>query len=191
MKSFYLRHGKKDEDVNDLYYDAMELLGGSRNDIKKAEELLTRALQLDEHNVQTHIGFAHVYGVLKNKKKAEDHIKRAHDKTIKKFPKWPECMEWGDMDNRAYMRAIQYMADLSADKGDKEKAIELYRLLLKLNPNDNQGVRYTLSGVYAGISGEEVNAMFDEGNEKQNWDKLEHLVKTQNANHKFWKEPKY
>jgi len=94
------------------------------------------------------------------------------------------------MDNRAYMRAIQYRADLYADDGEKEKAIELYRLLLKMNPNDNQGARYTLSGLYAGISGEEINRMFDEGNEKQNWDKLENLVAEQNGKHKFWKEPK-
>jgi len=32
--------------------------------------------------------------------------------------------------------------------------------------------------------------MFDEGNEKQNWDALELLVKEQNGLHKFWKEPK-
>ena len=94
------------------------------------------------------------------------------------------------MDNRAYMRAIQYRADLYADDGEKEKAIELYRLLLKMNPNDNQGARYVIAGLYAGISEEEINRMFDEGNEKQNWDKLENLAAKQNAKHKFWKEPK-
>lgn len=189
MDNFYFK--QNGENINDLYYDAMELLNGDRNDAKKAEKLLLKALKLDKHNVQTHIGFAHVYGSLKNKKKAEEHIKKAYEATVKKFPVWPKRMEWGDMDNRAYMRAIQYMADLSADQEEKERAIELYRLLLKLNPNDNQGVRYTLSGIYAGINKEEINAMFDEGNEKQNWDKLENLVKTQNAKHKFWKEPKY
>ena len=100
-------------------------------------------------------------------------------------------MPWGDMDNRAYMRAIQYRADLYADEGEKDKAIELYRLLLRLNPNDNQGARYTISGVYAGISGAEINKMFDKGNAKQNWDKLENLVKEQNAKHKFWKQQRY
>ena len=177
--------------VNDLYYDAMELLNGSRADAKKAEGLLTRALELDMHNVQTHIGFVHVYGYMKNKKEAEEHIKEAYNETLKKFPKWPKRMSWGDMDNRAYMRAIQYMADLHCDQGEKEKAIKLYKLLLKLNPNDNQGVRYTLSGIYAGVSGREINTMFDEGNRNQNWDKLENLVKKQTAKYKFWKEPKY
>lgn len=189
MKNLYFK--RNEANVNDLYYDAMELLSGNGDDAKRAEKLLMKALKLEDHNVQTHIGFVHVYGSLKNKKKAEEHINEAYNETLKRFPKWPPRMEWGDMDNRAYMRAIQYMADLFADQGEKEKAIELYRLLLKLNPSDNQGVRYTLSGVYAGISGEEINAMFDEGNEKQNWDKLENLVKIQNTKHKFWKEPKY
>lgn len=142
MNNFYFRQNEKN--VNDLYYDAMDLLNGGRNDAKRAENLLRKALKLDEHNAQTHIGFAHVYWSLKNKKNAEEHIKKAYNETLKKFPKWPPRMEWGDMDNRAYMRAIQYMADLSADRGEKDKAIEWYRLLLKLNPNDNRGVRYTL-----------------------------------------------
>ena len=188
MKNIYFQPTK--ENVNDLYYDAMELLDGNRSDIKKAEKLLNRALEIDAHNAQTHIGFVHVYGSMKNKNKAEEHIQKAYDETLRKFSAWPRRMEWGDMDNRAYMRAIQYRADLYADEGEKEKAIELYRLLLKLNPNDNQGVRYTISGAYAGISGKEINKMMDRGNKKQNWDELHNLVNEQNAKHKFWKEPK-
>lgn len=179
------------KDIDNLYYDAMELLDGGRSGAKKAEKLLEKALEIDNENTQIYIGLAHIYGILKNKKKAEESIKRAYHETVKKFPTWPKEMLWSDMDNRAYMRAVQYRADLYADEGEKEKAIELYRLLLKLNPNDNQGVRYTLSGIYAGISGKEINKMFDEGNAKQSWDKLENLVKEQNAKHKFWKEPKF
>jgi len=155
MKNFYFK--KSEKDANDLYYDAMELIDGNTKDIKKAEKLLIKALKLNESYVQTHIGFTHVYGSLKNKKKSEEHIKKAYNEALKKFPVWPAHMEWGDMDNRAYMRAIQYMADLHADKREKEKAIELYRLLLELNPNDNQGARYTLSGLYAGISGNRMH----------------------------------
>ncbi|MBI2676870.1 MAG: hypothetical protein HYX21_02925 [Candidatus Yanofskybacteria bacterium] len=184
---FYSRR----ENVNDLYYDAMELLHGNIEEARKAEKLLAKALGLDPNNIQTHIGFAHLYGRLKNKKKTEEHIKKAYEETTKKFPVWPKRMEWGDMDNRAYMRAIQYRADLYADDGEKEKAVSLYRLLLKLNPNDNQGARYTISGVYAGISGKEINKMFDECNRRQNWARLEDLIKKQNAKHKFWKEPRF
>jgi len=176
--------------IEDVYYDALELADSGKNGARRAEKLLARALKLNPHSVLIHIGFAHVYGTLGNKEKANRHIKKAYEETRKSFPSWPKRMAWGVIENRPYMRAIQYRADLYAGAKENERAIELYRLLLKLNPNDNQGVRYTLSGIYAGISGEEINAMFDEGNEKQNWDALELLVKGQNALHKFWKEPK-
>ena len=179
------------KEIDDLYYDAMELLDGGRKGAKEAEKLLNQALAIDPRSPQTYIGLVCVYEALKNKKKTAESIKNAYDKTVKKFPAWPKEMPWGDMDNRAYMRAIQYRADLYADEGEKDKAIELYRLLLRLNPNDNQGARYTISGVYAGISGAEINKMFDKGNAKQNWDKLENLVKEQNAKHKFWKQQRY
>lgn len=178
------------KNTDNLYYDAMELLDGGRDGAKDAELLLLKALELEPLSAQTYVGLVCAYGVLKNKKRTEECIKNAYSNTVKKFPIWPEEMLWGDMDNRAYMRAIQYRADLYADDGEKEKAIELYRLLLRLNPNDNQGVRYTLAGVYAGISGKEINRMFDQGNAKQNWDKLENLVKKQNAKYKFWQETK-
>jgi tetratricopeptide (TPR) repeat protein len=100
-------------------------------------------------------------------------------------------MSWLDIENRAYLRAIQWQAELYQNKGDTEKAIELYRLLLKLNPNDNQGVRYTLAGIYAGISGEKINKMFDQGNKKQNWSKLEKLVVTQNKKYHFWNKSNF
>lgn len=189
MATFYSQPGNK-LSVDDLYYDAMDLTSGRMDDLLKAEKLLKKALAMDEHNTQTHIGFAHVYGVLGNKKKDESHIKTAYEETIRKFRTWPKRMPWGDIDNRAHLRALQYRADLFADNGEKEKATELYKLLLKLNPNDNQGIRYSLSSLYAGISGDEINKMFDQCNRKQNWDDLERLVKEQNAKHRFWKEPK-
>ena len=179
-----------EEQISELYYDAMELSEGGTRDAKRAEKLLKNALAINPHSVQVHVGFAHVYGALQDKEKAEEHIKIAYTETQKLFPVWPKRMLWGIIENRQYMRAIQYRADLYADAKQNKKAIELYTLLLTMNPNDNQGVRYTISGVYAGIRGEKINEMFDEGNEKQNWDALEQLVKEQNAKHKFWKRPR-
>ncbi len=176
--------------ISNLYYDAMELADSGRGAARKGEKLLKKALEIDPHSMQVHIGFAHVYGTLENKKKAEAHIKKAYEETLELFPSWPSHMEWGILENRPYMRAIQYQADLYSIAKEDEKAIELYRLLLKLNPNDNQGIRYLLAGIYAGISGEEINALFDEGNEMQNWDALQQLVSEQNAQHAFWEEPK-
>lgn len=176
---------------DDLYYEAMDLCGSDKSAAKKALKLLKTALKQDPNYVQTHVGLVSVYSILGDKKELDVAIETAYQKTLKMFPKWPKQLEWGFLENRAPLRAVQYMADLYWDHGEQDKAIELFRLLLRLNPNDNQGVRYEISALYAGLTGEEINRMFDEGNEKQDWSKLEGLVKIQNAKHKFWKEPKY
>ena len=176
---------------DEYYYDAMDLIDLGKEGAKRAVQILQKARLVDPHYVQTYVGLANAYGVMGDKVKGIECINKAYDETRRIFPVWPEEMPWGDMDNRAYMRAIQWKAELMFEAGQKDDAIELYRLLLKLNPNDNQGVRYVLAGIYAGLSGDDVNDMTDEGNKKQNWDKLEKLVKSQNAKHKFWKEPKY
>jgi tetratricopeptide (TPR) repeat protein len=186
VKNF--RMAMKVVDKDDYYYDAMEAM--DMGDYKMAKSLLHSALDIDPDYVQTYVGFVNLYASLKKKDKADENIKIAFEKTIKKFPKWPKEMFWGVLENRAYMRAIQFRADLYWDSGEKEKAIELFRILLKLNPNDNQGVRYEIAGLYAGINGEEVNKMTDRGNEKQDWSEQEDMVKEQNKKYKFWKEPK-
>ena len=173
---------------NDLYYDAMDAV--DVKDYVNAEKFLKQALDLDPDCVQTYIGFTNLYADMKENEKARENIKIAFEKTKKKFPKWPKSMPWGILENREYLRAMQYMADLYADDKREAEAIELYRLVLKLNPNDNSGTRYVLAGLYAGINGKQINKMFDEGNRTQNWSKLEKLVSEQNKKHNFWKEPK-
>jgi len=174
------------QNKNDLYYDAMDALNMGEYEV--AKDMLLRAQKIDPEHVQTYIGFVSVYRRPKDRKKAIENIKIAYEKTLKEFSKWPRRMEWGVLENRAYLRAIQYRADLYWDDKDYLNAEKLFRLLLKLNPNDNQGVRYELAAMLAGLDGAELNKMFDEGNKNQNWNKLERLVHIQNSKYKFWKE---
>jgi tetratricopeptide (TPR) repeat protein len=51
---------------------------------------------------------------------------------------------WGIMETRPYMRARLGMAECLWDLGRKEEAVGHLRELLRLNPSDNQGVRYIL-----------------------------------------------
>lgn len=182
-----------DRTVDDLYYDAMELLHDYRDRLayQDAEILLLRALDMDKHNVQTFVGLSTVYERLRDKSEERKYVNQAYEETKHIFPKWPEQMLWGILENRKYMRAIHRKATLSADEGDAKGAEELYRLLLTLNPGDNQGIRYLLAGLYARISGALIDKMFDEGNRKQDWRKLEQLVADQNKKHKFWSPPNY
>jgi tetratricopeptide (TPR) repeat protein len=51
---------------------------------------------------------------------------------------------WGFLETRPYMRARHGLALALIKLGEEEAAIEHFRAMLKLNPNDNQGIRYLL-----------------------------------------------
>ncbi len=51
---------------------------------------------------------------------------------------------WGHLETRPYMRARLALAEALVDLGQVGEGIDHLRGLLRLNPNDNQGVRYIL-----------------------------------------------
>ena len=63
----------------------------------------------------------------------------------------PEAFEeetgefWGILETRPYMRARAGLAGVLSALGERRQAIDHYRELLRLNPNDNQGNRYLLT----------------------------------------------
>lgn len=75
---------------------------------------------------------------------------------------------WGFLETRPYMRARAGLAGTLLQLGDEDTAISHYRDMLKLNPNDNQGIRYVLAarllrrGEEAGLK-ELLAAYEDEG----------------------------
>lgn len=52
---------------------------------------------------------------------------------------------WGLHETRPYMRAVAGLANCLRQKGKLDEAITQYQELLRLNPGDNQGVRYLLA----------------------------------------------
>ncbi len=55
-----------------------------------------------------------------------------------------EGMFWGIHETRPYMQCLLDQGHLLWESGERERAIDQYKYMLKLNPNDNQGVRDTL-----------------------------------------------
>lgn len=51
---------------------------------------------------------------------------------------------WGLLQTRPYMRARHELALALWNGGDRDKAVGHYHEMLRLNPNDNQGIRYLL-----------------------------------------------
>lgn len=177
----------KDNVKWDHYYDAMEYL--NVGDTKTAKKLLKKAIKIDEDFVAAYMGMTAAFKEERNKEKIREYTNLAYKKTRKVFPAWPEEMIWGELENRQYLRAICDKAVLFHTDGDVEEAEKIYRLILRLNPRDNQGVRYYLAALFAGKTPEYVDKLFDEGNRTQNWNKAEKLLYEQNELHHFYEPP--
>jgi len=55
---------------------------------------------------------------------------------------------WGIIETRPFMRALEQLAGLLRSEGINLDAIRHYETMIALNPNDNQGVRDPLLGLY-------------------------------------------
>lgn len=51
---------------------------------------------------------------------------------------------WGILSTRPYMRAMEGLAHTQWELDQREESLKTYRELLRLNPNDNQGIRYVV-----------------------------------------------
>ena len=70
---------------------------------------------------------------------------------------------WGILETRPYMRALAGLADSLWQMGNKEQAELHYREMLRLNPGDNQGIRFVLLELLLDMNHlEDVRALMDE-----------------------------
>ena len=63
---------------------------------------------------------------------------------------------WGLLETRPYMRARAGLARALWASGDRDGAIAHYREMLRLNPGDNQGIRYVLAAALLEIGDDEA-----------------------------------
>jgi tetratricopeptide (TPR) repeat protein len=70
---------------------------------------------------------------------------------------------WGLLETRPYMRALQGQANMLWQLRRHEEAAAIYREMLRLNPGDNQGVRYSLLQLLLELDRvEEARALIDQ-----------------------------
>ena len=75
---------------------------------------------------------------------------------------------WVMLETRPYMRALLGLADCYWERREFEQAAEIYREMLKLNPSDNQGVRYALAYTLLLLDcKEELEGFFKEHGEEE------------------------
>ena len=131
----------KANNAQQLYYDACETPTE-----KRKVELIQRALELDPTNVD-----ALLRAVMHSGAKGEEEIELLRKiVTVAEKKLGPKVFQelagafWGFIETRPYMRARERLAEALRASGQHEEAITEYQAMLKLNPGDNQGVRYSL-----------------------------------------------
>ena len=163
----------------DYLYEGLDCF--AEGDDKAALYRFKKALEMDDEFVDAYNGLGQVYWE-DNIVKATPYFQKAYELTIRKFPSWPERLEWGVLENRQYLRAIDSLGLVFWREGKVEEAKKMFMLLLTLNPNDNQGARFVLSALYKGMTWEAYDDI-DGDMEKEM-----KLLQEMNEKYGFWRE---
>jgi len=83
---------------------------------------------------------------------------------------------WGVLETRPYMRARAGLARCLWEKGQHDEALVHYRDMLRLNPNDNQGIRFVLASCLLELGHDEelaalINRYEDDASAEIAWTK--------------------
>ena len=140
--------GPKDK-AQELIYSAYET-----SDPKKQAAIARKALKLDPDNVDALLILAEqpsrrIFDTISGYREA---VQAGERSLGKDFIKEHAGYFWGMHETRPYMRALERLAanlrKIAAEDEELESVLveakEIYQKMLWLNPNDNQGVRYSL-----------------------------------------------
>lgn len=151
MESFLAAVGEDLQGTNDraqeVIYDAWE-----RRTPRSRIALARKALAISPLCADAYVVLAE--NAAKSPAEARDYFERGVE--AGRLALGPEGLQeyaghfWGVLETRPYMRALSGLAHALVRLGDIDGAIGHFRAMLRLNPNDNQGVRYSLLGCLLG-----------------------------------------
>lgn len=143
------------------FYDLMD----SNASAKKMKKELNEMIEEDEDFYDTYIALADLYFYNGKDKEGEKLLKEAFERAVMRITNskgnWPKLMEWGFLENRHLMRAIEHYGTLCWEDGKTDEALDIFRRLLRMNPGDNQGVRHNILAIKLGLGVEEWQKPFE------------------------------
>jgi len=166
MQALFRSKSKKQllDEADELVYRAWE--ASSR---KRAVQLARRALELSADCVDAYLLLADLEA------ETDDEALALYRKAVetgrrtlgKKAFREDVGHFWGLIDTRPFMRAMDSLASCLRFTDGEPEAIEIWREMLRLNPNDNQGARYRLLALLVEMNrNEEAEALIKEYEEE-------------------------
>lgn len=133
------------EEAQELAYEGMDT-----DNPFEALELAKKALQLDPDCVDAlmlivKLTSGSLSGAIN---KVKEIIARHKQKLGKKYFEENKGHFWGLIETRPYMRVLAFLVSALRETGKTDEAIRQAEEMLELNPNDNQGIRDSLLGMY-------------------------------------------
>ncbi len=140
------------QDAQDLIYDAWETA-----DPRERVRLANEALLHSDDCADAHVILAEeIPGTLEQKREMYTAGVDAGERAIGERAFREDVGHfWGLLETRPYMRARAGFAACLWQLGEREEAVAHRRDMLRLNPNDNQGIRYTLLGCLLAMGSDE------------------------------------
>ncbi|MFQ6032356.1 MAG: tetratricopeptide repeat protein [Candidatus Zixiibacteriota bacterium] len=155
----------KDHRVMDAYYDLCERYTG-RN-AKTIKGQLRRLIEKDPDFLDSYLLLHQILQDEGNFLEAEKILDQAYGRAIElitdKKGNWPDILEWGWLENRHIIRTILNKAILLWISKETDRALDLFRKLLKTNPGDNVGARDYILAIRMDMSLEEFERRFNKG----------------------------
>lgn len=135
------------DSMQDQVYDGWNSMA---SDPQVARFHFEQALKLDPALADAHNGLGDLSLLENDLASAEMHFQKAYELAKQELgSESPDAYYWwGELETRPYMRARQGLASAYWEMGRFKDAISEYEALLRLNPNDNQGVRFVLAPLY-------------------------------------------
>ncbi len=139
-------HDSKREQAEDTLDQGIDLL--EQGDEEEAGRCFFKSIEIDPTYAD---GYNHLANIAWRKgdwEQAESLYRKAFELAGPEVKDTPKGGFWGIIETRPYMRAFHGLGLTAWKQGRLEESIGVFKQMLKLNPNDNQGVRYLMGPIY-------------------------------------------
>ena len=120
-----------------------------------AVKFFRRALKLDPQHADAHNHLGIVNLDARKLKAAEQRFRAAIDGGQHHLERDGLEVHWGFIENRPYLRGLANLALVLVEQKKWAEALTVHEEMLKLNPNDNQGVRWMIGNDYLRVGDNE------------------------------------
>lgn len=142
--------------VNERYWEFLE--SKEADNTKKAIKILKSIIQKDKDYFDPYITLHEYYLMDENYEQAIETMEEGFHRAIKlveKRGRFPDELPWGYIENRHIIRMLFNFGMFVWLNEENDVALGIFTQLLKSNPNDNIGARYSIVALLEGFKSQE------------------------------------